>query len=281
MLTANSWPYQLTTAGYNGARGAESVAARLNWAIAAMNADPTLLLAPITASVAPDTHTVQPTTQSSGLWPPWLKILRDAAANGVLWVENVPGAAPTAGGSWVIHYDVWQEVQPRTLNPAQVVAGTVWNQGNGTTYTQVLWAGTERVERGHHRVADGAELHPGGDLPDRRHAPVGEHRNERGAQLGTVTSTATAIFNAYATTVPYVDTITMLSGDRTTPLGAASTPWDPTAHVYRPNDRIDWARVPGQPVESVPRAVVGPHPQRPIVETTHTLARYVAPTALP
>ena len=284
VITGNTWPSQLSTISYGTfPRAAESANARLAWAIGAIAGDRNLVLAPTTAALAADPHVVPATAQSNGLNPSWLQIMRDAASNGVLWWEWVPGVPGTYPGSVVIHYDLWDTVRARPLDPAQVVAGSPWEQGNTNAITQAQWAGTR---------SDGTTKDTLSTLGSFWGAlglfAIGPMRiwgdiSAAGAQRAAVDATNTAIFNAYGQPDPaYVDSIQMVSGDRSAVQGGATTtPWDPAAMVYRPTDRLDWARVAGQPTEAYSVVSTSYVLNARSWSADHTLARYVAPTHLP
>jgi len=75
--------------------------------------------------------------------------------------------------------------------------------------------------------------------------------------------------------VTYVDSISMISGDRTT------IAWNPTKMVWPPHGVIQWYRVSGQPQESY-RVVKSDHVLNARSWTVaHTLEPFVQPTHIP
>ena len=252
VVTADTWPDRLTVSSYQSGRPAERVDARVQAIVDRLNTDTGLFLPAVAGSIEADAHTVPAvvaTTEASTVFPAFLQQLRDAASNGLLWLEAVPGGAGQAG-SLLVHYMLVETVLARSLYNDQVVAGSVWSQGLDGLITEVAWHGTDATGATFDYATFAGSwgaygLHKSG--PWRVWGDVTAAGAQRAACDAIANETLKQRGNPNLT---YVDQLEMVSGDRRHPDGTPANAWDATRMVWPPHGVIQWYRVDGQPQES-------------------------------
>jgi hypothetical protein len=247
VIAGNTWPPRLSTGQYMaGPFPQQTVAARLTAIASAMNADTGIILPPVSSSIANDPHLVPPTVQdpasspASGYWPSYLQQARDAAALGLCWLDA--GAAVdlyTPGTLW-LDYVMWDSAPARAIDEAQYNAGTAWSFGFSNVKTRVAWAATTYLS-----AASSLDLLSAGygvwgveKMSVRIWGDVGAGKPQE-APCRTITQT---IFDTVGSPKTYVNQMMATSGDRMHPDGSPGAPWDPAAHVWRPNEVMTWLR---------------------------------------
>jgi len=276
VLTADTWPDRLTASSYNAGRPAEAVDARVNAIVTRLNTDSGLALPAVAGAVEADPHIVPAvvSTPSEGttVFAGFLQQLRDAASNGLLWLEAVPGAGAGDAGSLLVHYQLVETVWAHSLYNDQVVAGSVWTQGHDSLVTEMEWSGVNSAgaasdylaysggwgQYGLHKVGP---LRIWGDISagGAARAATDAMANETFAQRGDPNLT-------------YVDSLQMVSGDR------QHSAWAADQMVWPPHGVMQWYRVDNRPQESY-RVQKTDH----ILTArqwwaTHTLEPFVQPT---
>lgn len=228
VISASSWPARLTTTSYGTGRDAETVSARFAYLVGQWQSDYFLSLPAVTADITADNHVVP---ANVGAINPWIQIARDAAANGVFWLEAIRD--PAGFGRWIVHYDLWGALNPyRSVPNNQIVAGTVTEQGIGDLVTKVSWAGTSAAGVATAFDQYGA-YHSYGLMT---YGPMRVLADLAGADLTAVTNTGAAILNDRGDpTYPYISAVSFVSGARRTPSGTIVA-WDPTMMVWAPNN---------------------------------------------
>jgi hypothetical protein len=102
-----------------------------------------------------------------------------------------------------------------------------------------------------------------------------------GAQAGAVRDTGQNVLDDRRAPVQVVDQIVAVSGDRTTPDGRPSSPWDPASMLWTPLDVLQWQRLAGGPLESY-RVTQTAHVLNALGwEATHTLSMFSQPVHIP
>jgi hypothetical protein len=284
VVTADAWPDRLTVSSYQSGRPAETVAARVNAIVARLGSDTGLVLPAVTGTVEADTHTVPAVVsvagQSTSVFPSFLQQLRDAASNGLLWLEAVPGAGAGLPGSLIVHYMLVETVAARPLTNDQVVAASIWEQSLAQLLTEVTWAGVNAsgVATRYDTVAGGWGAYGLHQVTLRVWGDV----TAGGAQRAATDTMAAEILKVRgAPDAVYVDTIDMVSGDRTHPNGSPGPAWDATLMVWPPHGVAQWFRVTTSPQESY-RVASSAHVLNSRGWTvTHTLEKFVQPTHIP
>ena len=284
VVTADTWPDRLKSGSYNSARPAETVAARLGAIVSRLNSDVGLRLPAVAGQIAADAHTV-PAVVLAGtptpFYPAFLDQVRQAAANGVAWLEARSVPTPWTPGSLVLHYDLWNTATGRLVSEAQVNSATPWTYGMEHIKTHVTWAGVNAAgvattidQTGGTYGAYGVQsLGPMRILGD---VAAG------GAQLAAVQATGSSILADHANPAQRVDLIVVTSGDRTHPNGSPSVLWDPTANVWNPTEPLQWYRFgPTNPLETYRVTQTEHRLTARVWESTHHLEMFTQPTPLP
>ena len=284
VVTADSWPDRLTTPSYNSLRPFETVTNRLNAIVTRLGSDTGLILPGVTGAVATDPHYVQALTQTTGtpsvFSPPFLDQVRQAAANGVAWLEARSVPTPHTPGTLVLHYDLWGTVTARPLYEAQVDTDTPWTFGLDHVITQTVWTGTDNA--GTQTTIDqvGSGYGTWGVLKMGPLRILGDVAFA-GAQLAAVTATGNTILHDHGNPTQLVDQIVVTSGDRSHPDGTPSTPWDPAANVWTPTDVMQWHRFGASTLETYRVTQTEHRLTATVWESTHHLEMFSSPTALP
>jgi len=285
VVTADTWASRLTASSYQSGRPAETVTARINAIVSRLATDTGLVLPAVSGSVASDTHTVPAVVQVSGesstVFPGFLAQLRDAASNGVMWLQAVAGPARGYPGALVIHYDLVETAVAVGLYNDQVVGASIWNQTIDNLVTEVAWHGVNNAG-----VASDYAVYAGswGVYGIQKLGPLRLYADI--SQGGAARAASDAMANAVLgdrgdPNRPLVDTMDMRNGDRTHVNGTPSTAWDPTTMTWDPRHVIQWYRVSGQPQESYwvvqtsHRLVAGTW------EASHTLMPFSQPSHIP
>jgi hypothetical protein len=281
VIVADTWPSRLTASAYAASRPAESVNARLSYIAGRFGSDTGLLLPAVSAEVSADAHIVKPTVANSdGTYPGWLQQVRDAAANGVAWLDPVAPSDATAG-QLVLRYELWSTARERGLANDQVLASTVWAQDVDELTTKVAWTATDPAGVDTSRFTLGGGWGQYGVLPMGPMRVWGDLTNAAFATALDATAQQ-VLLDRGNPNAGYVDTISMISGDRTNPTpGGAGVAWDPAAMVWAPIDVAVWNRAVGQPTEKYWVAQSAHVLTARAWDVDHRLERYSAPAVLP
>jgi hypothetical protein len=282
VVTADTWPLRLD-ASWNTDRPAETVTARLAFLVDRLDTDTNLVVPHWAGDLAADNHTVtaQAGAASGQLYSPgYLDLVRTAAANGVAWVEARASDADYTPGSLVLHYDLWDSVVAHTLHEADYLVGSTWTYGNDLPVGWVQWAGIDAAgvattvdQVGHYWATYGQQKI--GPLRLWGNIAAG------GPQEAAVKQTGQNVMDDRAAPVQVVDQIVAVSGDRTTPDGRPSSPWDPASMLWNPLDVLQWFRLAGH-VHETYRVTQTAHVLNALGwEATHTLSMFSQPVALP
>jgi hypothetical protein len=224
VVTASTWPARLTTASNNATRPAETVSSRLTFLAERWNSDTALYLPAVSSGFAVDNH---PMTANTAATTPWIQIARDAACNGVFYIEAVRDAAGV--GRIVVHYDFWETAPSRTVPDNQIVAGTVTTQGLANLVTLVHWSGTDAGGV----VTNLDQYGTGWDSKGLiAYGPMRLWADIPGFDSVAVTTTGTRLLTDRGNEAdPYVSSVSFVSGDRRTAAGAPVV-WDPRVMVW-------------------------------------------------
>jgi hypothetical protein len=226
--------------------------------------------------------TVPDTT--TGFYPGFLQVLRDAAATGV--ASLVATAAPAAGavGHLVLNYARWETLGvARTIDRSQIVAGPPTTADTSWPINTVEWAAIDAAGAQNTLVYnDGWN----GAYSIGAHGP-GSMRlwgdvTPAGPEYAGAHGTAAQLCADYNnTSEQLLSTISLQSGTRFTPDGKPSAAdWDPYAHHLQPSDVASITDDAGAVKKY--RVTKSDHRLTARVwQTTHTLAKFSEPSPLP
>lgn len=287
VFSGTTWPARLTANRNETTYPAQSVAARLAALVASMG-QTGIRLPKVSANVAAQSQTVaataavQTSTQGDVVYPGYLALVRDAAANGVAWLSYTT-AGDTGPGAMVVNYARWEAATIRNLDRSQVVAGPPSTASIEFLINWVQWAGT-----GPTGTASKMDQVSAGNLGSNGSDQIGPMRlygnvtPTSGAEYSAAFATGIAINSAHSDpTEQTLSTIDLQSGNRWTATGQASAAqWDPYAHTFAPTDvaRLD---IGGGNIKQFRVQKSDHRLTSQVWETTHYLEKYVVPTALP
>jgi hypothetical protein len=290
VISGLGWPARLTVGTTTAMQlGQQSAATRLTTVADTLNTNHAqMILPPVAADIAGQSQLVAPTAAdaTTGLYPSYLQACRDAATFGVCWLQATGGAADGSTGALTLVYRRWETVNIRPLDASQVVAGPPVSRAMGWVLTQ-----TQTQPLDYHTAG-------GGSLPVVYGASsstdiygivsIGPMRvwdlvNGSGPAYLPIISTMSQLLADHSQSdSKYLSTVSLQSGARWTKAGRPSTnAWDPTAHVFAPDDVADYVD-PATAAHQRYRVVQSDHTLNAKVwQTTHTLEAYTAATALP
>jgi hypothetical protein len=290
VYVGDTWPPRLTSNRLDTNYPAQSAAARLTAAAATM-ATPGMILPAVSAFVAAQTQGMAAAAANSndGSYPGVLPAVRDAAAPGLAWLAATAPSTARAPGALEFHYARWDAVTFRGLDRSQVIAGPAVSQDVAWIVTTARFEataadGTQTAFTAVNNQTRGAWGYQG---PTMRMVGNVAPIVPQGPEFAACNATAAAIYQAFGDpTEQYLSSVDVQSGARTTPTGGPSPAgWDPYAHTFAPTEVL--TLTPPTPPPPVPfttqyRVVKSDHRLTATVwQTTHTLEKYVAPTALP
>jgi hypothetical protein len=242
VLTGNTWPQRLSTGQWlPGPWPQQSASARLAAIAGQMNSDAGLYLPAVSASIADEPHLMPALAPvAGGYWPAFLQQVRDAAVHGWAWLDAQAPTDPGRAGVLWLTFTTWDVVKGRPVDEVQYNAGTAWTFGYENVTTRMTWNATsylseatalDIVSEGYGSWGvEGKTLRIWGDV-------AAGHPQE--APCRAITQT---VFDALGAPKAHVNQIMATSGDRRHPDGSPGAPWDPTAHVWRPNHVMQWNR---------------------------------------
>jgi hypothetical protein len=289
VFTGVTWPTRLLNPQYANLFAAQTVAARLTSTVAWMNGTTTggggatWGLPTVSAAIAAQGQSVAAQVHdSNNAGPGVLPTVRDAAAPGVAWLA--PVGAATGPGSLTLHYARWETTNARTLDRSQVIAGPpvtasagwvttamAWdavNGANGATTTMPMYDLTGSKTWG---VQGPGALRMWGDVSSQ----------SAGEGLGCAATAQQLFADRSDPSERILSSVNVTSGRRTSATGGpAAAAWDPYAHHFAPTDVL--ALVDNAGTTKHYRVTKSDHRLTATSwQTTHTLEKYTAPTALP
>jgi hypothetical protein len=282
VLTATTWPVRLTTDRPDTTFPAQSCSARLSTLANLLSGKAiTMHLPPISGLIAGQNQGMPavPINTDGVTYPGFLPQVRDAASNGLAWWA-AQGAQVGSPGSLVLNYARWETVNHRTLSSSQIIAGPPTTAASSWVMTKASWTGTSGTGTQTTYNAIGAtDLAWGVTGPAFRiYGDVSIPGAERNAVSATTSELLTDHQDPGEQTLSTID---VQSGARYTPTGQPSdADWDPYAHTFGPTDTLQVTQNDGQ--AHTYRVIKSDHRLTAAVwQTTHTLEKYIPPTALP
>jgi hypothetical protein len=283
------WSSRMTSVYNNTYRGVESVNARINAMADLMAGGVDWVLPPVSRSIAGQSQLVSAqtidTSVPAGMYPSLLQTLRNAGANGVVWLSAAMDGSGM--GNLTLHYDRWETVNAaRPLDGSQVIAGPPVETSVGWVINLVGFTATKGdtgVQSSQNTNAGGlgyggygvqylGSMRLWGDISTSA-AP------EWSGQYGTAVSINNSRSNVSDASL---STITVQSGKRWTATGAPSAKqWDPAAHVWTPLDQLSYLD-PRDNKTHLYRVKHSDHVLNATVwQTVHSLETYAAGSQLP
>ena len=288
-----TWASRMTQTRWDTQFPAQSVSARIAALVAVMNSSAQYVHLPhVAANVANQSQTVPATVppsdappNSSGYWPSYLAVLRDAAGPGVAWLSySTPG--DLGPGAMTVNYARWEAANVRTLDPSQIVAGPPVTASVDWLITLIYWtaingstgATSTMLCQGDNILYFGQSP----TVPLRLWGNVTPPGGPQGAEYQAAYNTGYQVCtDRQDPTERTLSSVSLQSGTRWEAGGKpAKALWDPYAHTFSPTDvaRIN----DGTGTLKNYRVTKSDHRLTSAVwETTHYLEKYTAATPLP
>jgi hypothetical protein len=286
VFTGTLWPPRLTAARGETNFPSQSANARLAGVVGLLNGYSNLYMPHVAANLAPQTQTVatapQGTGTGGGFFPSYLALVRDAAANGTAWLSAVGAAAP-AVGTLTLNYARWEARNARNLDRTQIIAGPAVTTTPDFVVTALSWAalvGSTGLATTLAQSNTGTQTW--GVQGPATMRLLGDVTATSGTEYNAAHATGQAILSGRSNVgEEIIDSIDVQSGWRTSPAGApTSAQWDPYSHVFAPPDTVTITQ--NDQAQHVYHIVGSAHRLTGrLWQTTHTLEKYIAPTALP
>ena len=283
VIQGSAWPVRLTTdCLHTFTRPAERADTRLTAIAAWLSQNTDLALPRYTANVAAQSHAAPAVAAvpTWGTYPAALTLIREAAADGVAWLTASTDG--TGAGQFALNYARWETAPPRDLVASDVVAGIPYDASMDSLISAVEWTGMKGDGTTIVNAASGSKVYNYGFVKAsmRVLADLGVGTADQSA----VNYTGLNLINTHSDPTPaQLSAVTCTSGPRTTPAGATGPPWRPTAHVWTPNEVLNWVAPAGQTWGyTAYRVVKTAHRLRAAAwDSAHTVEPYTPASPLP